>query len=532
MPRRPCSASWPNRAYRGRDEAAEGRFLLGQCYQLQKKFDQALATWRDYLTQHPAHRRWGDAQRMIVDTEYLVAAEQQAAKQYDQARTMWLAFLAKYPLDSRAPAILYLLGQMNFQRERWEDAIADWQRLVAKYPDTDSASAGQFMIALTLEEKLGKFDEAIKQYEKVTKEGAQKRQASARIARLTAKNMVIRTERVFRTDETPRIALVTRNIEKVTVRAYRIDLETYFRKMHLATGVEMLDTALIDPDRTFEFAIPDYAKYKQSESKIELPAQGESAPQAGVLVVTVNSDTLEATTMVLQTDLDILVKSSRDEVFVFAQNMRSGKPWPGVRLLISDGTQVFAEAQTGADGVFQRSYPQLKSAADVRVFAATENHSASNVVGLEGLGVARGLSDKGYVYTDRSAYRPGQMVNIRGVVRRVADDTYQIEEGKTLKLTVLDGRNRPVMQQEVRLNEFGTFHTHFLLPSASPQGDYRILLATADDRQQYQGAFSVHQYRLEGVHLLIESPRQVYYRGENIQGKITATYYYRPADWP
>ena len=61
------------------------------------------------------------------------------------------------------------------------------------------------------------------------------------------------------------------------------------------------------------------------------------------MAVTVSSKTLEATTLVIQSDLDVIVKSSRDEVFVFAENMRTGKPWPGVQLLISNGQQVFAE---------------------------------------------------------------------------------------------------------------------------------------------------------------------------------------------
>jgi hypothetical protein len=47
---------------------------------------------------------------------------------------------------------------------------------------------------------------------------------------------------------------------------------------------------------------------------IEIPADGP-----GVTAVTVASDQLEATTMVIVSDLDIIVKSSRNELFVFAR---------------------------------------------------------------------------------------------------------------------------------------------------------------------------------------------------------------------
>ena len=187
-------------------------------------------------------------------------------------------------------------------------------------------------------------------------------------ARLTAKTMTVATERVFRSDETPKIKLVSRNVESVTVRVYKVDLETYFRRMHLARGVEGLDIALIEPDRTFEFTVPKYAKHQEMESEIPLgagvpPLGGSSeipakagTPARGVMAVTVSSKALEATTMVIQSDLDVIVKSSRDEVFVFAENMLTGKPWPGTRLLVSNGHEVIGEGATDEHGVFQKSY--------------------------------------------------------------------------------------------------------------------------------------------------------------------------------
>ena len=162
------------------------------------------------------------------------------------------------------------------------------------------------------------------------------------------------------------------------------------------------------------------------------------------MAVTVSSKTLEATTLVIQSDLDVIVKSSRNEVFVFAENMRTGKPWPGARLLISNGQQVFAEGTTGADGVFQKSFKELKDAGDVRVFAVAEGNVASNVVNLQGVGVAQGLSDKGYIYTDRPAYRAGQIVHVRGCLRHAAHDVYTVEKGKKYTLEVFDARNRLV----------------------------------------------------------------------------------------
>ena len=320
-------------------ELPDAQNLLGVAYRAEKDFAQALAAWRDFLGKYPAHSAWSGVQQQIVETEYAKAVEQLAAKKYAEANKLFTEFLAKYPLDPRNPQIMLLMNQQNVADEKWDDAISAWRKLVSKYPGTGPASLAQFLIAETLERKLGKLEEALEEYRKVTWGPAQGRAVQA-AARLTAKTMTVSTERIFRSDEPPTVKLVSRNIESVTVRVYKVDLETYFRRMHLARGVEGLDIALIEPDRTFEFKVPKYAKHQEMESEIPLagvPPLGGSAdnpakagtPARGVMAVTVSSKALEATTMVIQSDLDVIVKSSRDEVFVFAENMLTGKPWPG-----------------------------------------------------------------------------------------------------------------------------------------------------------------------------------------------------------
>ena len=225
------------------------------------------------------------------------------------------------------------------------------------------------------------------------------------------------------------------------------------------------------------------------------------------MAVTVSSKALEATTMVVQSDLDVIVKSSRDEVFVFAENMLTGKPWEGVRLLVSNGREVIGEGTTDAHGVFRKDYKDLTSN-DIRVFAVSGNNVASDMLNIQGVGVAQGLTDKGYIYTDRPAYRAGQLVNIRGCLRRAANDAYVIDKDKPYTVEVFDARNRPIRQEKVKLNAFGSFHAHFVLPPNSPQGQYRVLVHD-NGTQSFQGTFLVHEYQLEPIRLVVDTPRHV-----------------------
>lgn len=550
-----------NPAYAKATQVPSAWNLLGQSYAAQKRFAEAIAAWREFLDKFPTDPNWSNVQRGIIDNEFATAADERREKHFAAARKLWETFLNKYPLDARAPLILFQFGQMEFdeavqaakpaaanvaERAKPDDAakdapkeapavpavadpaaanklfaaaIDDWNRLVSKYPETNEASQAAYMIGVTLEERLGKLAEALEAYKKVT--GQFQNHAQQRIANLTAKQLEIITERKFRSNEKPRIKLSTRNLENVSVKLYRIDMTDYFRKMHLASGVESLDIALIDPDKSWEQKTADYAKYRRIEQQVEIPVEGP-----GVTAVTVTSDALEATTMIVVSDIDIIVKSSRNELFVFAENMLTGKPAETVSLLLSDGSKVFAEAATGKDGILQKKFDELKTVNDLRVFAVREGHAASSLVSLEGLQFAVGLSPKGYLYTDRPAYRAGQLVNLKGLIRWVANDRYTFKVGEKYQLDLYDSRGRVLHTETVALSEFGTFAAHFALPGTAPQGDYRVHLFQPGREQSYETSFQVHEYQLEPIQLTIDLPRKVYYRGEQVQGKLKLQYYY------
>eukprot|EP00913_Durusdinium_trenchii_P013388 g12569.t1 len=537
-----------NPNYKDASQVADARRLLGESYYAQKKFAEAIAAWKEFLDAHPTDQNWSAVQRRVIDSEYAAAVEQRAQKHYDAARKLWATFLNKYPLDARAATILFQFGSMKYTAavkqqldeykkakaaggkpdprklsdevtQLFDEAITDWKRLVSKYPNTNDASHGAYMIGVTLEDHLGKLADALDAYKKVR--GQYQSVAQKRIANLTAKQLDVVTERKYRSNEKPVIKVRTRNLEKVTVKIYRIDMVDYFRKMHLASGVETLDIALIDPDKSWENKVADYEQYRQLTNDIEIPVEGP-----GVTAVTVSSDKLEATTMVIVSDIDVIVKASRNELFVFAENMRTQKPVEGASLLISDGHEVFAEEVTGKDGVLKKSYDKLKSAVDLRVFAVHEGHAASTVSSMQGLQFAVGLAPKGYLYSDRPAYRAGELVHLKGLVRWVNNDTYTFKDGEKYQLDVYDARGRVIHAKEIALGKFGTFADRLMLPGSSPQGRYRVVLYKKDGKQSYETYFVVHEVKLEPVQLLIDLPRTVFYRGEKIEGKVTLKYYY------
>lgn len=518
--------------YASTDAYADALFLLGSIYAQQHKFDEAIAAWSEYLSKHPTHSKWSEAQQRIINTQYQKAEFAYAEKNYDEARKLWREFLVKYPVDSRSQQIQFQIGESFHREENWAEAISAWQQLASKFPGSQIAAQANYNIALTTEQKLAKLAEAMELYKELAGTPFSS-QAQQRITLLAGEQLELATLRKFRSNQKPSIQLKTRNLEKVTVQIYPIDLETYFRKMQTTGGIESLDIALIDPAKSFTFEVPKYEKYRLDTHDVEIPIplagdkEGDGIAEAGVVAVTVTGATKEATTVVLQSDLDMIVKSSRDEVFVYAQNMTTGKPWENVRLLMSNGSEVFAEATTGEDGVYRASRDELHGSGDIRVLGVIDGHSAANIVSLSGLDVARGLERRGFLYTDRPAYRPGQLVHVRGIIRHVKDDRYTVPAGETYQLEVLDPRGRSLLYREVKLSDFGSAGGHLLLPGQSPVGSYQVVIKSAKNKEEaYYGNFQVAEFQLPRIFLEIETEEEVYYRGEVVKGTITAKYYH------
>jgi TolA-binding protein len=497
------------------------QFQVGQILQGQERFAAAIEAFRAYLARFPDGPQSADAQRAILDTQLRVAQDLLRREEYAKARAAWEAFVAQNPLDARVPQVLFQVGESFALEEKFDAAIAAWETLAGKFPGTEPAAHAQFQIAATLEAEKADPAAAIGRFRAVAVEPWQA-QARQRVAVMEAKALSVLTPRAFRSGETAHLKVATRNIETLTFTAYKLDPEAYFRKKHALQGVEALDIGLVAPDAEWTAEVGGYAKYTPIEATYEL----KSLAVPGVWVVKVTDEkALQATTLVLGSDLDAIVKASREQILVFAQDMKTGKGRPGARVLVSDGARVLLDAKTGADGVLLKGWDKPRDPNSPLAYLVLDGSDVAGSGLAVPQAVAQGLSARAYLYTDRPAYRPGQEVNLRGVVREVADGQYAHVPKAVYRLEVFDSRGRQFVGRAVTLSDFGTFSERLPVDEGAPVGTYRVRLYQPG-KSDFAGGFEVQAYQLEKVDLTIDLPRTVYYRGETIHAEVIARYQY------
>ena len=501
----------------------ESFFQIAQLLFNQKKYEEAIKQWQAYVNRNPDGAQWAASQTGIINAEFQIGLDAVAASEDDKARQHFAQFLNKYPLDHRARQIMFTLGQMHVAKKEYKKAIDEWSRLISKYPNTEESSLALYRTGVFQTEQLGQLEDGLATFRRLTW-GSWAQPAKARVVMLSQKSLGVATERTFRTNEVAKVAVTARNIEKLKVSVYPLNLESYFRKTHTLSRIDHLDIDLIEPQKTWEMELDGYKKYTQLIRDIEIPFPDK---QPGIRVVKIEGGDWSASTLVIRSDIDLILKSSRKESLVYVEDQQKKKPAADTQLLFSDGTGIIATGKTGADGVFRGKFPELTTLNDLRVLATGPGGSATNLLNIGNLQFSTGLSRRGYIYTDKSAYQQGESVAVRGIIRDVKDGSYIVPEKREYTVRITDPAGRLLGESELTLSEFGTFDTFIQLPGSAALGSYSII-AHPKDKQEitYQGNFSVQQFKLDRVRLAFDFPQQVYFRGEKIEATLSAIYYW------
>jgi alpha-2-macroglobulin len=498
--------------------APDARILLGELHAAAQAYDSARDAWNDFLRSHPTNPRWTEMQRRLVDLDFSEAQHLIAEEEWDDATRRLEAFVEAYPLEARQAEALHRLGQIQEEQENWEEALAIWEDLADKFPRTEPARRALMRSAEIAERELGDIERARELYREAREQGVGAAQSALTL--MENPELTIETEQAFLPGESPTLHLVTRNIETIECAAYAIDLETYFRAKHSLAGVADLDIALIDPDETWEHTVEDYEDFRVYEQDIELPMSGP-----GAWAIRLATEDLEATSLVLVTDLALIAKASRNQVLVFTERWGAAEPAQGVRVLLSDGEEIFAELTTEADGtVLFEDDEDLRDLASLRVLVTDGDSVACSELDLQSSQHVEGRQPRGFVWSAKPVYQPGQVARVAGVIRVVEDGRYVFAEGEEWQVSVADTRGQAMFTDTVTLDDFGAFALTCPLPPSTATGQCTVTV-WQDEGPSFNGAFRIDRYQVDQTQLLVELARRSIVRGEAVEATVTLRRY-------
>lgn len=126
------------------------------------------------------------------------------------------------------------------------------------------------------------------------------------------------------------------------------------------------------------------------------------------------------------------------------------------------------------------------------------------------------VSEQMTLLTDRSLYRPGQTVYVKGIAYAQKSDTANVLPNKEYTVILTDANDQEVGQKKVRTNEFGSFATDFALPSACLNGMFSLKAGNG------RTSIRVEDYKRPTFDITFEKQTGSYQLGDQVEvkGKI------------
>jgi len=121
---------------------------------------------------------------------------------------------------------------------------------------------------------------------------------------------------------------------------------------------------------------------------------------------------------------------------------------------------------------------------------------------------------KSFLFTDRSIYRPGQIIFFKGLVITKDSATRQskIVSGFKTKLILYDAGGQRIDSVSLTTSDFGSYHGSFSLPANNLNGEFRI----EDDLTGSSQPFFVEEYKRPGFMVGYDSLKSLYHLGDTV----------------
>ncbi len=133
-----------------------------------------------------------------------------------------------------------------------------------------------------------------------------------------------------------------------------------------------------------------------------------------------------------------------------------------------------------------------------------------------------------FIYTDRPVYRPGQTVNLKGIMRLFAQSTgFTIPANKSVNIHITDAQNTVIADQNLTTNGLGSWNTSVAISPEALTGEYGVHVTMGDDPDDTDDAtFDVAAYKKPEYQVKVDFDKPRYIRGDTIQAKISASYFF------
>jgi alpha-2-macroglobulin len=418
-------------------------------------------------------------------------------------------------------ALYYYAEWMNSNGSIRQQADGQWQQL------PDYPKALELFRRITTEFTKGEtryYDQAVQQ-----------------IRSITEPSLGVGVSNIFLPDSELQFALQARNVARVNLALYRVDMtrDVRFTRISDEDDGDAEDGSWIQklpatgqPVKVWTKDINNSGDHRPYSEELRI----DGKLPVGAYLLEAKSGALQARDLVLITDATLVLKTSSKQALTYFSNALTGAPIANASVALWESYYQNGKtrwrrlrATTDSDGLAQFT---LRSGGS-SVFATASSSERQAFAAGSAYGNSAGEQWRIYAFTDRSAYRPKETVQWKFIARRLANGSYSTPANQVLEYQINDPRGTKVTEGKATLNTFGSAWSSLELSEQLPLGEYNVQFWDEGRKNGIGSArlFRLEEYKLPEFKVEVRTPEQdgkkkAFRLGEKVEVNIQADYYF------
>lgn len=242
--------------------------------------------------------------------------------------------------------------------------------------------------------------------------------------------------------------------------------------------------------------------------------------------------------LVKVTDLALSAKLSKHGSLLWVTRLSTGEPVAGAtaEVVRANGTRArFTTDTAGLARIPESDFvPNLTPAQDdppqfifVRkdgdlTFERVEDHLPEWRVPVW-MDLSGAQHEYGMLFTERGVYRPGDVVKVKGIIRKETPSGNATPGGLDVSVTMRSPDDMVMARATVRTSAFGTFASEFTVPLSGPLGGYQIR-GDLEGSDAVYTSFEVSEYRPAEFKVDVESDAPTHIHGGSARFSVHGDY--------
>ncbi|MFA6543084.1 MAG: alpha-2-macroglobulin family protein [Limisphaerales bacterium] len=365
-------------------------------------------------------------------------------------------------------------------------------------------------------------------------------QAQQQIRGITQVQLGVSVSHVFLPDSEIQFHLNWRNVKRVELALYPVDLTRDVdlgRDKSRVNWLQSIELAGREKVKAWEHDTKDKGDYRPGSAMPRL--DGKLRP--GAYLIEAQGGGQTARELVLVTDASLVLKTSGKQALVWVTDALSGKPLANAKVRVWERWHV---ANNQWDS---RSQDKVTDKDGLAVLELTRTPNSNNeLFAAASLGDKQAFSPGStywyrephenwriYAFTDRPAYRPKETVQWKAIARRYNGSVYSTPANETIWFRIDGPDGALVKEGDLKLNEFGTGWGSLELTETQRLGEYRVSFRDSAKGNHIGNAtlFRLEEYKLPEFKVAVQTPeeggkKKAFRTGDRVEVNIQADYYF------